>query len=149
MIDPIINTVSINIFSPWWSCWRQRHIPSCVFEPCKKFAIFHSPYRGDAHKGVANRNSCPKLAHPSHWPCLTCSFLLRKMKKKKKKKQPTSAQLLNELSKDINLNFGKSENFWSTRLPASSSVCSKLCTVSNLTTLKNNIHQLLSRSSKQ
>ena len=69
LIDLIINTVSINIFAPW--SWRQRTAAASLLCMCLKHAKnlqFSIPYRGDAHKGVANRNSCPKLAHPSIWP---------------------------------------------------------------------------------
>ena len=109
LIDLIINTVSINILAPW--SWRQQTAASLLYM-CLKHAKnlqFSIPYRGDAHKGVANRNSCPKLAHPSKMLTLLNLLFLCWGKWRR-----SLAQLLNELSKDINLNFGKSENFWST-----------------------------------
>ena len=107
LIDPIIYTVSINIFAPW--SWRQRTAASllCMCLKHAKNLQFSIPYRGDAHKGVANRNSCPKLAHPSKMLTLLNLLFLCWGKWRR-----SSAQLLNELSKDINLNFGKSENIF-------------------------------------
>ena len=130
LIDLIINTVSINILAPW--SWRQQTAASLLYMWLKhaKNLQFSIPYRGDAHKGVANRNSCPKLAHPSKMLTLLNLLFLCWGKWRR-----SLAQLLNELSKDINLNFGKSENIFGppASQPASSSsqVCSKLCTVSN------------------
>ena len=144
LIDLIINTVSINIFAPW--SWRQRTAAASLLCMCLKHAKnlqFSIPYRGDAHKGVANRNSCPKLAHPSKMLTLLNLLFLCWGKWRR-----SSAQLLNELSKDINLNFGKSENIFG---PPASQPAPLIRSVANcaksVTTLKNNIHQLLSRSS--
>ena len=67
--EPIFHD-SITIFRTpraRWSNFRHiSHTATHLFKACKKFAIFHSPQGGS--KGVANRNSCPKLAHPSLWP---------------------------------------------------------------------------------